>query len=79
MLVFSFWSEGLDVISKLFGIHVPSNFVFAGFIFMILIYLLHLSVVNSKLHRNVTKITQELALMRERMELKNNESENNGE
>ena len=75
MLVFSFWSEGLDVISKMFGIHVPSNFVFAGFIFMMLIYLLHLSVVNSKLHGNVTRITQELAIMKEKMEKRNNEPE----
>ena len=68
MLVFSFWSDGLDVMSKLFGIHVPANLVFAGFIFIILIYLLHLSVVNSKLQRHVTKITQELALMKEKIE-----------
>ena len=73
MVVFSFWAEGLDVMSKLFGIHVPSNFVFTGFIFIILIYLLHLSVVNSKLQRHVTKITQELAIMKEKLEHRSEE------
>lgn len=67
MLVFSFWAKGLDVLSELFGIQVPANLVFTGFIFVILIYLLHLSVVNSRLQRHVTKITQELALMKERL------------
>ena len=73
MLVFSFWADGLDVMSKLFGVHVPSNLVFTGFIFIILIYLLHLSVVNSKLQRQVTKITQELAIMKEKLEQRSEE------
>lgn len=67
MLVFALWSDGLDVMSRLFGIHVPANLVFTGFIFIILIYLLHLSVVNSKLQRHVTKLTQEVALMKEKL------------
>lgn len=70
LLVFSFWSEGLDVMSKLFGVHLPANLVFTGFIFIILIYLLHLSVVNSKLQKNMTRLTQELALMKEKLEHK---------
>jgi len=68
MLVFAFWDGGLDVMSRLFGVHVPANLVFTGFIFIILIYLLHLSVVNSKLQRHVTKITQELAIIKEKLE-----------
>ena len=68
MLLFSFWAKGLEVMSRLFGVYEPANLVFTGFIFVILIYLLHLSVVNSKLHRNMTRITQELALMKEKAE-----------
>lgn len=68
LLLFSFWAKGLDVMSHLFGVYEPANLVFTGFIFIILIYLLHLSVVNSRLQRNMTKITQELALMKEKLE-----------
>lgn len=68
LLLFSFWSEGLAVMSHIFGVYEPANLVFTGFIFIILVYLLHLSVVNSKLQRNMTRLTQELALMKEKME-----------
>ncbi len=74
LLVFSFWAEGLAVMSKLFGVYEPANLVFTGFIFIILIYLLHLSVVNSKLQRNMTKLTQELALMKEKAEAEQKEN-----
>lgn len=73
LLIFLFWSDGLDVMAKLFGVHLPANLVFTGFIFIILIYLLHLSVVNSKLQRNMTRLTQELALLKEKIESKTNE------
>ncbi len=68
LLLFSIWTEGLDHLSRLFQVAVPANLVFAGLTFVILIYLLHLSLVNSKLQQNVTRLTQELALMKERME-----------
>ena len=68
LLVFSFWKNGLTVLSELFGVFVPANLVFMGFIFMILIYLLHLSVVNSKLQKNITGLTQEIALLKEAVE-----------
>ena len=70
LLIFSLWAEGLEVMSKIFGVYEPANLVFTGFIFIILVYLLHLSVVNSKLQRNMTKLTQELALMKEQTESK---------
>jgi hypothetical protein len=75
LLLFSFWAKGLEVMSHLFGVYEPANLVFTGFIFIILIYLLHLSVVNSKLQRNMTKITQELALMKEKAESEANTKE----
>lgn len=68
LLIFSFWKNGLTVLSDLFGVFVPANLVFMGFIFIILVYLLHLSVVNSKLQKNITKLTQEVALLKETFE-----------
>jgi len=73
IIVFSIWRDGLAVMSKLFGVYEPPNLVFTAFIFVILVYLLHLSVVNSKLQRNVNSLSQEIALMKEK--LKENKKE----
>lgn len=73
LLLFSIWSNGLNLLAKFFQVAVPTNLVFAGLIFVILIYLLHLSRVNSKLHQNVTRLTQEIALLKEKSEKKNSE------
>jgi hypothetical protein len=67
LIVFSFWTKGLALMSKVFGVFDPPNLVFTAFIFIILIYLLHLSVVSSKSHHSITRLTQELALMKEKM------------
>lgn len=72
LLFFSIWAEGLEVMSKVFGVYEPANLVFTGFIFIILVYLLHLSVVNSKLQRSLTKLTQEIALMKQKEEAERN-------
>ncbi|OFX79200.1 MAG: hypothetical protein A2X12_01955 [Bacteroidetes bacterium GWE2_29_8] len=67
-IFFSFWRSGLDVVSKLMGIYSPPNLVFMGAIIMILIYLLHLSIVNSKLTKQNKIIAQELALLKKKLE-----------
>lgn len=63
--IFAIWRDGLEVIARLFGVYEAPNLVFTGFIFIILIYLLHLSIVNSKLQKNLTKLTQEIALLKQ--------------
>jgi hypothetical protein len=68
LIVFSFWRNGLDILAKKFGVYDPPNLVFTGFIFIILIYLLHLSIVNSKLQKSITKLTQEMALLKQQKE-----------
>lgn len=67
LILFSFWRGGLDVMSKLFGVSDPPNLVFTSCIFAILIYLLHLSVVASKLHKQNKQMAQEIALMKEQL------------
>lgn len=77
LVIFSFWRDGLAVMSKLFGVVEPPNLVFTGCIFIILIYLLHLSVVASKLHRQNKQVAQEMALLKQEMEeMKNNNAGN---
>ncbi|MFD2521720.1 DUF2304 domain-containing protein [Emticicia soli] len=63
--IFAIWRDGLEIIARLFGVYDAPNLVFTGFIFIILIYLLHLSIVNSKLQKNLTKLTQEIALLKQ--------------
>jgi len=67
LIAFSFWTKGLEVMSKVFGVFDPPNLVFTAFIFIILVYLLHLSVVSSRSHHSITRLTQELALLKEKM------------
>lgn len=68
LVVFSFWRNGLAVMSSLFGVFEPPNLVFTACIFVILIYLLHLSVVASKLHKQNKQLAQELALLKQKIE-----------
>jgi hypothetical protein len=67
LMFFSFWRNGLEVLAKAFGIFEAPNLVFTSFIFIILIYLLHLSIVNTKLQKDITKLTQEIALMKQKV------------
>jgi uncharacterized membrane protein len=67
-MIFSVWRGGLDVITNLFGIVEPPNLIFTGCIFAILIYLLHLSIVNSKQQKNIANLTQDLAILKEKLE-----------
>ncbi len=70
LILFSFWRSGLDVVSNLVGILSPPNLVFTAAIFAIFIYLLHLSVVVSKLHAQNKQMAQDIALLKEKMEKK---------
>ncbi len=70
LVLFSFWRDGLEVVSNLVGILSPPNLVFTAAIFAIFIYLLHLSVVVSKLHSQNKQLAQDIALLKEKMEKK---------
>jgi hypothetical protein len=67
LVVFSFWRDGLEVFSRILGIYEAPNMVFTGAIFAIMIYLLHLSIVLSKVQEQNKKLAQELALLKEKL------------
>lgn len=67
LIVFSFWRNGLEVMAHLVGVYEAPNLVFTGAIFAVFIYLLHLSVVVSKLHNQNKQLAQEIALLKEKM------------
>jgi len=76
LLVFSLWRDGLEKISKIFGVYEAPNLVFTGAIFGILVYLLHLSVSNSRLQNSNKRLAQEIALIKEQLELQKRTNKN---
>lgn len=72
LVMFSFWRNGLEVVSQIVGVYSAPNLVFTAAIFAIFIYLLHLSVVVSKLQSQNKQLAQDVALLKEKVEkLKN--------
>ena len=70
LLIFSVWRNGLDVIASLMGIFYAPSLIFMGAIFAIVVFLVHLSVVNSKQHKQIKDLSQEMALLKEKLEKK---------
>lgn len=64
LVVFSFWNDGIEIISKFLEVAVPANLIFTAAIALILLYLLHLSVTVSKLQNQNKHLAQELATMK---------------
>jgi hypothetical protein len=75
LVTFSIWREGLAIVSSMLGVFDAPNLVFMSAIFGIFIYLMHLSVVVSRLHEKNKKLSQDIALMKNKM--KEIEAENN--
>ena len=67
LLLFSIWRNGLDVIANMLGVYYAPSLIFMGAIFAIVVFLVHLSVVNSKQHKQIKELTQEMALMKEKI------------
>ena len=75
LLLFAVWRDGLDVIAKLLGIYYAPSLIFLGAIFAIVVFLVHLSVVNSKQHKQIKDLAQEMALLKEKLEAKQKEKQ----
>ena len=68
MLLFSLFPTMLNRISQAIGIvYGTSLLFFIGFLFS-LVFILHLTTVLTKLDRKMTRLTQELALLKSRQE-----------
>lgn len=65
LILFSFWRNGLELLAAILGVYEAPNLIFTGAIFAIFIYLLHLSIVVSKLHSQNKQLAQEIALLKE--------------
>ncbi len=72
LVILSFWSRLLDTVAHALGIQYAPALLFIGALFTILIYLLHLSIKVSKLQEQTKNLTQEIALLKEKIKDKKN-------
>jgi hypothetical protein len=66
LILLSFWRGALRSLAEIFGAYEPLNLIFAGAIFAVLIYLLHLSTTVSKLQLQIRLLAQEVVLLKEK-------------
>jgi hypothetical protein len=64
LVIFSFWKEGFEVVGKFLQVYETPNLIFTAAIGAVLVYLLHLSVVVSKMQEQNKRLTQEMANMK---------------
>ena len=64
LILFSFWRDGLRVVAEYLGIFYAPSLVFMGTIFAIIVFLVHLSIVVSRLQHETGVLAQEIALLR---------------
>jgi hypothetical protein len=67
ILFFAAWRTGLHNLSEALGIAYPPNALFVLALLFVLVLLLHFSTVISKLSDRTTTLTQQLALLEERL------------
>jgi hypothetical protein len=63
-LIFSVWRNLLEILAKFFEVYYAPSLIFMFLFFMIFIFLIHLSIVNSKQHEQIKKLAQEIALLK---------------
>ena len=64
LLVLSFWRSALEVLAAFLGVYYAPSLIFMSALFAIIVFLVHLSVVVTKLQHQNTVLAQELALLR---------------
>lgn len=67
LIVFSIWRNGLEILANALGVYYAPSLIFLFGFFAIIIFLVHLSVVNSKQQKNIKELAQELALLKEEL------------
>ncbi|GAB3269249.1 hypothetical protein GCM10027347_39190 [Larkinella harenae] len=70
LLVFSVWRKGLEQIATLLGVFYPPSLIFLAAIFAITVFLVHLSLVNSRLQTQIKNLTHEVAFLKQQSEAK---------
>lgn len=68
LLFFSIWRDGLEKIAGLLGVYYAPSLIFLFGFFAIILFLVHLSMVASRQHRQLKELAQELALLKRQNE-----------
>lgn len=67
--IFSFWRGGLDLIARLLGVYYAPSLLFMLLFCAVILYLVHLSVINTKQHDKIKSLSQEIALLKEKLNI----------
>ncbi len=65
LIVFSIWRQGLQDIAALLNVYYAPSLLFLIAIFAIICFLLHLSIVISKLQSQIKDLAYELAILKQ--------------
>lgn len=68
LIFFSIWRKGLHFLASLLGVYYPPSLLFLVGILAIIVFLVHLSVVNSKLQSQIKTLSQEMAFLKQQLE-----------
>lgn len=67
-LFFSLYREALDQLAGWLNVVYAPALLFLAMFFAIVVFLVHLSVVNTKQHNQIRALAQEMALMKKKLE-----------
>jgi hypothetical protein len=67
-IFFSFYRKGLDIVGKFLGFAYPPALLFLIFLFGIIIFLVHLSVINTKQHNQIKALAQKIAILEKKID-----------
>ena len=68
LIAASFCVDGINVLAHILNVHYAPSIIFLFGIFFLMIYTLHLSIVATKQSKYITNITQDLAIVKEKLE-----------
>ena len=66
LLLFALWRNGLEIVARVLGVFYAPSIIFLAATFAIIIFLVHLSVINSKQQKQIKEMAQEIALIKQR-------------
>ncbi len=72
--IVAFWRDSIEVMADFFGVYYPPSVLYIALFLLIIIYCLHLSILLSRQRHQIKNLTQEIALLNERMNKLENKS-----
>jgi hypothetical protein len=68
LLFLSIWRSGLEILATFLGVFYAPSLLFLGALFAITVFLVHLSVIATRLQKQNKILAQEMALIREELQ-----------